>query len=88
MYEAPFCCTMRFAEGLQCAYENPFVYEEQEEKIVKDAQGRYFAGDKILVEPLNGWDVNGKTYEVDGRTLIAIPTLVPKQDSKFRVVFG
>ena len=88
MYEAPFCCTMRFAEGLQCAYENPFVYEEQEEKIVKDTQGRYFAGDKILVEPLNGWDVNGKTYEVDGRTLIAIPTLVPKQDSKFRVVFG
>ena len=46
MYEAPFCCTMRLAEGLRFICENKeLLYAETEGVIRKDAFGRYRDGD-------------------------------------------
>lgn len=50
IYEAHFCCTMRYAEGLKYIneYKN-ILYENYEDcKIVKDKQGRFFKGDMLL----------------------------------------
>lgn len=51
MYEAPFCCTMRYAEGLLEYYKNKqlFIWDgnKQEER---DEFGRRFIDDKLLVQ--------------------------------------
>lgn len=59
--EAPFCCTMRLAEGLWYAYTHldMLYYETEETKsgemlVVQDRMGssyRYMCGDLVLVEP-------------------------------------
>lgn len=87
MFEAPFCCTMRYAEGLKCVYENGFLTEETDEKIHKDEYGRYFIGDKLLVEDLDRKFPQAPIYEVDGLRLIKIPTLVSENGARLRVVF-
>lgn len=59
MYEAPFCCTMRYAEGLLEYYENRQLFSRNEgEKPVSDEFGRTFADDKLLVK------YNGKTVPI------------------------
>lgn len=54
MYEAPFCCTMRYAEGLLTYVQNEslFVWNEQS-KQEKDEYGRVFINDKMLIK-VNG----------------------------------
>ncbi len=57
-YEAPFCCTMRLAEGL-CyihAHNDMLWYETDEDEAgnlipTLDEQGRYMSGDLLLAEP-------------------------------------
>ena len=51
MYEAPFCCTMRYSEGL-LEYNNNkelFVWDSNKE-IEIDNLGRRFVDDKLLVK--------------------------------------
>lgn len=51
MYEAPFCCTMRYAEGLLEYSNNVKLFEwnaNKEEE--KDEYGRRFIDDKLLVK--------------------------------------
>lgn len=50
LYEAPFCCTMRYAEGLleYTKNEELFVWRENEEESV-DEFGRHFVDDKLMV---------------------------------------
>lgn len=51
MYEAAFCCSMRFAEGLWYANENrDMLYAEVNGTPVKDSFGRYMDGDIIYAE--------------------------------------
>ena len=50
MYEAPFCCTMRYAEGLLEYANNSelFVWDGTKEMSV-DELGRRFIDDKLIV---------------------------------------
>lgn len=51
MYEAPFCCSMRLAEGLWYINENrDLLYAVTNGKPVKDDLGRYMDGDIIYAE--------------------------------------
>ncbi len=54
MYEAQFCCTMRYAEGLKFAYENKELFENGEGEITTDALGRKFSGDCLIVTDEEG----------------------------------
>ena len=57
MYEAPFCCTMRYAEGLlECVQNQSFFDWDGSAEIVTDDFGRRFIDDKLLVE-YNGKEV-------------------------------
>ena len=51
MYEAAFCCSMRFAEGLWYVKENAeMLYAEVSGEVKKDSHGRYMDGDLIYAE--------------------------------------
>lgn len=51
MYEAPFCCTMRLAEGLWYIHEHrDLLYAEMTGRIEQDAIGRYADGDILYAE--------------------------------------
>lgn len=54
MYEAPFCCTMRYCEGLRYVYNNQSVYDYNSTEITKDVVGRRFWGDILMVKDENG----------------------------------
>lgn len=50
MYEAPFCCTMRYAEGLlYYSKSQPLFTWDKTANIVKDESGRSFIDDVLLV---------------------------------------
>ena len=50
MYEAPFCCTMRYAEGLLEYHNNSELFGWDANKTQeKDTYGRRFIDDKLLV---------------------------------------
>lgn len=50
-YEAPFCCTMRLAEGLWYVKENrELLYAEVTGKLMRDEHGRYFDGDILYTK--------------------------------------
>lgn len=72
MYEAFFCCTMRYAEGL-------YWYDKCRSLLIwEDGQplredGRYFVNDWLLVEDAEGFFSGEKAYAIDGRTLILLP---------------
>ena len=52
-YEARWCCTMRLAEGLRCIWENQAdLYYEDDDKLVRDEQGRLWGGDIIYGQVL------------------------------------
>lgn len=54
MYEAPFCCTMRYAEGLLEYAQNQALFPWNEHSdVVCDELGRKFIDDKLIVS-LNG----------------------------------
>ena len=51
MYEAPFCCTMRYAEGLLAYTQNEQLFGWNDKaKVQVDAYGRKFVEDKLLVK--------------------------------------
>ncbi len=59
MYEAPFCCTMRYAEGLleYTRNESLFVWDHAAETVT-DESGRQFTDDKLIVK------YNGKSVPI------------------------
>ena len=87
MFEAPFCCTMRFAEGLQCATENTFLTVDGEERVYKDEKGRYFLGDKLLAQDVDGVFSEAESVSVDGLRLIVLPTLQRDTKARLKIVF-
>lgn len=51
MYEAQFCCTMRYAEGLLEYSKNSELFTWNENaSVITDGQGRSFVDDKLLVK--------------------------------------
>ena len=51
MYEAPFCCTMRYTEGLLEYHKHPDLFEwDATKEVVQDELGRKFVDDRLLVE--------------------------------------
>lgn len=98
-YEAPFCCTMRLAEGLWYAGENlNMLYYETEQNrdgdmmVIHDGYGRYMCGDLVLGEPSletaedgspEDWEVPAPTVTVDGHGL---HPLIPYYNLPDRVV--
>lgn len=82
-YEAPFCCTMRYAEGLLYAAENEEIFADNGGEIFRDERGRVFMGDKLLAEDLSGL-VAGERYTAFGKELVNIPSLTdyPEETAK------
>lgn len=54
MFEAPFCCTMRYNEGLLAAQKNEALFCDADEAETIDEKGRHFIGDKMLVQKEDG----------------------------------
>lgn len=49
-YEAPQCCTMRYAEALLCFWRNPALFSfEPFAPVVTEADGRRFSDDRLIV---------------------------------------
>ena len=86
-YEAPFCCTMRLAEGLWyiSTHTDVLWYETDEDEHgqlipTKDAFGRYMSGDILLCEPTidpaveakSGWKLPEAITEADGHKLLPL----------------
>ena len=58
LYEAPFCCTMRFCEGLVYVVKNrENLTFNKEASIVVDKLGRRFKDDALIVTDQNGQDI-------------------------------
>ena len=56
MYEASFCCTMRYAEGLLVYFHNSELFDWHDDmELVVDDLGRRFVDDKILVKSEEQW---------------------------------
>ena len=87
MYEAPFCCTMRFAEGLWyiSTHRDMLWYETDEDEDgrlipTRDEYGRYTSGDLLLCEPSidpaveaeSGWKLPEAVTEADGHRLMPL----------------
>lgn len=91
IYEAHWCCSMRYAEGLLYVKENQDLFASEEGVPHKEGD-RYFLGDHLLVEDCGGYFKTKKHFAVDGKSLILIPDLscIPEKDSslvQLRVVF-
>ena len=100
MYEAPFCCTMRLAEGLWYIDKNAdLLYYEIERRengemyVTKDAMGRYMCGDLLLAEivipegaELDGWTPPAPAAVVDGHKLTPLLKFYTLPDAVARVV--
>ena len=54
MYEAPFCCTMHFCEGLSYIHNNIEFYNYNGTEKTTDNLGRRFIGDVLLVKDEKG----------------------------------
>lgn len=74
MYEAPFCCTMRLAEGLWYVNENrDLLYAETAGQVSRGADGVYADGDVLYAEPTGGAEKFVDSFtEVDGHRLAPI----------------
>lgn len=86
-YEAPFCCTMRLAEGLWyiSTHTDVLWYETDEDEQgnlipTRDSHGRYMSGDLLLAEPAidsaveaeSGWKLPETVTEADGHKLLPL----------------
>ena len=86
-YEAPFCCTMRLAEGLWyiSTHTDVLWYETDEDEQgnlipTRDSHGRYMSGDILLCEPAidsaveaeSGWKLPHAVTEADGHKLLPL----------------
>ena len=82
-YEAPFCCTMRLAEGLWYVNENQdLLYAETEGKVKRTEMGVYMDGDILYAEPdAELAEFAASFTEVDGRRLAPVVKYyrVPKE---------
>lgn len=83
MYEAPFCCTMRLAEGLWYVNEHQdLLYAQTEGCVSKKEGGVYTDGDILYAEPSGGLEQYAVSFtEADGRRLAPIVKYyrVPKE---------
>lgn len=83
MYEAEFCCSMRYAEGLyQISGFTDILFNENDEskEITQDDYGRYFRGDHLLCAE-------------DGGKLKELPDITSYSENELRklrlkIVFG
>lgn len=73
MYEASFCCTMRYAEGLWYIFRNGELFDEQEE--ISEENGRFFLGDRLLVKDETGAFADKPVFLAGGEELILLPSL-------------
>lgn len=49
-YEASQCCTMRYAEGLRCYYDNrELFFYDPDAPVVAESDGRRFSDDRLIV---------------------------------------
>ena len=73
-FEAPFCCTMRLAEGLYTIRENrELLYAEISGTVAKNADGTYSDGDLLYAEVSGGAENYAEgTVEVGGHRLSPI----------------
>jgi hypothetical protein len=86
-YEAPFCCTMRLAEGLWyiSSHTDMLWYETDEDGEgnlipTRDTFGRYMSGDILLCEPAidpavereSGWKLPEANAVADGHKLLPL----------------
>ncbi len=54
-YEAPQCCTMRYAEGLLCYHLHKKLFEyDQSAPVVTEPDGRRYSDDRLIVRTQNG----------------------------------
>lgn len=85
MYEAPFCCSMRYCEGLKFAkkYEDIITTDE---KIVKDKYGRVFKGNKILVIDEDNRFPQVRHIKFEDIDYIEIPSFSENGDYKLKVI--
>lgn len=90
-YDAIQCCTMRYSEGLYWyhKYEDLFLWEDGEPVM---CENRYFVDDRMLAEDVSNIFPDEKHYQVDGRSLICIPSLNQLSEqtanrTRLRVVF-
>lgn len=83
LYEAYWCCTMCYAEGLLCAnrYGNLLGLGEDENSAHQEGN-RYFAGDHLLVEDSHHVFPDELPLYFEGKTLIRIPNLTKLSEKK------
>lgn len=84
MYEAPFCCSMRLAEGLWFINENiKILYAETNGKPVKDSLGRYIDVDIIYAEISSEFEKYAESYILtDGHKLFPLINLYKLKDEE------
>ena len=101
MFEAPFCCTMRYCEGLKFARrfkedllrngndknaaDNADDVSSAPDDISVDEYGRVFKGDEMLVIDEEKKFPAAEKYVVNGREYIKIPALTENVDAKLKV---
>ena len=84
MYEAAFCCSMRFAEALWFIKENAdMFYTEVSGEVKKDSLGRYMDGDLIYAEiPPKYEKYADEPKYADGRKLFPLISYYKLKDEK------
>lgn len=75
MYEAPFCCTMRYCEGLKYIYDNQEVFAD-EDAVEKLKDGRTLIGDVLKVKE-----------SATGKELLLTDVAFPDNDDTRYLVF-
>lgn len=84
MYEAFFCCSMRYCEGLKYAWQYEHIIIS-DDKIIKDEYGRVFKGNKLLVNDENNDFPSNIHIRFDNKDYIEIPTFVKNKNYKLKV---
>lgn len=84
MYEAFFCCSMRYCEGLKYAWQYEHIITS-DDKIIKDEYGRVFKGNKLLVNDENNDFPFCIHIRFDNKDYIEIPTFVKNKNYKLKV---
>ena len=84
MYEAPFCCSMRLAEGLWYVKENAdLIYAEVSGEVKKDSYGRYMDGDLMYAEIQPEFEKYAEEPQyVDGHKLFPLISYYKLKDEK------
>lgn len=84
MYEAPFCCTMRYAEGLYYLDRNRELFQEASGAPIVRQNGCYFRDDRLLVSDETNMFMYKPYYAIDGLSLIELPSLndTPEENAK------